>query len=299
MVSIQEVADFISKSFLNCPLCKSKSGFTNSKVSFDDYVECKSCGARWHLLYKSKEMVLKRASNDLTGDFLLEVKRTVSFWQSLEPNVIDWDKTTKPSSDFLRDVYLEEGERVLVIWNGSKLTKTEGRYVSVGGSLVWRNGEYVSTGGNLILTDQRLLCFGKYKRLVDNVLLESITQVRQKHFPDYEGVDITDNRGSMYSYRLTRMIEYPSSKPFIERAMLDRKEKIKTLKMKERVHVILDFSFLKDYMEKGGLVLQTFKCPHCDAPVQLPSSGNQTQCKHCGNTIYAQDIFEKVKALIG
>jgi hypothetical protein len=45
--------------------------------------------------------------------------------------------------------------------------------------------------------------------------------------------------------------------------------------------VVLDFSSLKEYMEKGGLVLQ------------------KTKCEYCGSTIYAQDIFEKVKSLIG
>jgi ribosomal protein S27AE len=62
---------------------------------------------------------------------------------------------------------------------------------------------------------------------------------------------------------------------------------------------VLDFSSLKDYMTKGGLVLQTTKCPECGAPMALPTTGNQTKCEHCGNIVYAQDIFEKVKSLIG
>jgi DNA-directed RNA polymerase subunit RPC12/RpoP len=54
----------------------------------------------------------------------------------------------------------------------------------------------------------------------------------------------------------------------------------------------------KEYMEKGGLVLQKTKCPECGAPITIPTSGNQTVCQHCGSTIMAQDIFEKIKSLI-
>jgi len=78
-----------------------------------------------------------------------------------------------------------------------------------------------------------------------------------------------------------------------------RREEIEAEKKKERVQVVLDFSALKEYMEKGGLVLQKTKCPECGAPMALPTVGNQTKCEHCGSTIYAQDIFEKVKSLIG
>ena len=52
-------------------------------------------------------------------------------------------------------------------------------------------------------------------------------------------------------------------------------------------------------MERGGLILETVKCPECGAPVKLPEVGNYVVCEHCGNTIYAQDIFEKVKELTG
>jgi ribosomal protein S27AE len=78
-----------------------------------------------------------------------------------------------------------------------------------------------------------------------------------------------------------------------------RREEIEAEKRKERVQVVLDFSSLKDYMEKGGLVLQKTKCPECGAPIALPATGNQTKCEHCGSIVYAQDIFEKVKSLIG
>ncbi len=50
--------------------------------------------------------------------------------------------------------------------------------------------------------------------------------------------------------------------------------------------------------ELSGMVGKYAKCPQCGASVDFPKSGNQTQCVHCGKTIYAQDVFEKVKGLI-
>jgi ribosomal protein S27AE len=73
---------------------------------------------------------------------------------------------------------------------------------------------------------------------------------------------------------------------------------IEAEKRRERVQIVLDFGALKEYMARGGVVLQTMKCPECGAPLRLPATGNQTKCEHCGNTILAQDIFDKIKSLI-
>jgi len=70
-------------------------------------------------------------------------------------------------------------------------------------------------------------------------------------------------------------------------------------KKKSRIQYVLDFSFLKNEMEKGGVVLQQIKCPNCGAAIKLPTEGNAITCQYCQGTIYAQDIFEKMKGLIG
>lgn len=75
-------------------------------------------------------------------------------------------------------------------------------------------------------------------------------------------------------------------------------EFIEAEKSKANVHYILDFSFLKAEMEKGGLVVQSVKCPNCSASLALPQTGNSTKCEYCGSTILAQDIFDKVKGMI-
>ncbi len=65
------------------------------------------------------------------------------------------------------------------------------------------------------------------------------------------------------------------------------------------MQLVLDFSSLKEQMAKGGLVVQTIKCPTCGASVDLPSNGNTTKCQYCQSTIYAADLFEKLKVMLG
>jgi hypothetical protein len=74
-----------------------------------------------------------------------------------------------------------------------------------------------------------------------------------------------------------------------EKLMYAMNIRLGTIDRKEKLEALLDFGALKDFMLKGGLVLQSVKCPE---------SGNQTTCDHCGNTILARDIFEKIRSLI-
>ncbi|HEY3420773.1 MAG TPA: hypothetical protein VGK23_09490 [Methanomassiliicoccales archaeon] len=78
-----------------------------------------------------------------------------------------------------------------------------------------------------------------------------------------------------------------------------RLQEIEDEKRKEKIQYVLDFSFLKAEMEKGGLVIQTIKCPSCHANITLPSNGSDMKCQYCGSMVYAKDVFEKMKALIG
>lgn len=78
-----------------------------------------------------------------------------------------------------------------------------------------------------------------------------------------------------------------------KKAYLERKEKA------GRVQVTIDFSFLKSIAEKGGIVLNTLSCPYCSGVLEVPNSGNIMQCIHCGRKVYATDIFEKMKSVLG
>ena len=67
---------------------------------------------------------------------------------------------------------------------------------------------------------------------------------------------------------------------------------------KEKVQIILDFSALKDVMSKGGIVMTSYKCPECNAKLDIPEAGKVLICKYCGTPIKPVDIFEKIKLLI-
>jgi hypothetical protein len=78
-----------------------------------------------------------------------------------------------------------------------------------------------------------------------------------------------------------------------------RSIELERMRKKERGHVTIDFSFIKDYMKEGGLSLKTMKCPECNAPIRMPKDGTEMVCQYCNNPIHAQDIFEKIESLIG
>jgi ribosomal protein S27AE len=159
--------------------------------------------------------------------------------------------------------------------------------------------------GFLILTNQRLLfleehgVFGKSYHQVLAVPLMKVAGISMGGMLS-PFVSIADD-AQTHVFHLSGVgkNEFESFRQLIAERCRRRKEEIEAERKKERVQVVLDFSALKDYMEKGGLTLQTTKCPECGGPVKLPTSGNQVKCEHCGSTVYAQDIFEKVKSLIG
>ncbi len=60
-------------------------------------------------------------------------------------------------------------------------------------------------------------------------------------------------------------------------------------------HVVVDFAKIIQAAKGRGLILDSVRCPRCNAAVSLPKEGHAFQCDHCGNTIHAVDIFEKLK----
>ncbi|MFZ7138232.1 MAG: hypothetical protein ACOWW1_07425 [archaeon] len=84
---------------------------------------------------------------------------------------------------------------------------------------------------------------------------------------------------------------------FREKVLEQIKERKRELDAK-KMSLLIDFSFLKAFIEKGGLVLTTFRCPNCNAPIELPKGGAETKCNHCNSVVYAQDVFEKVKKML-
>ena len=66
---------------------------------------------------------------------------------------------------------------------------------------------------------------------------------------------------------------------------------------KAPTQIIMDFSWLREYMEKGGVLMRSTKCPSCGGKIEIPSHGEKVQCEYCGTIMVAEDIFKKIKDL--
>jgi hypothetical protein len=78
----------------------------------------------------------------------------------------------------------------------------------------------------------------------------------------------------------------------------DRLMEIEEERKREKTQLILDFSFLKSILEKGGVVMQSMRCPSCGANLQMPKSGTTVKCDYCGTSVNAIDIFERLRKLL-
>lgn len=199
---------------------------------------------------------------------------------------------------------LEENEDVVCFWGGiyeAQMTVVEQTWLGKHPATVKQRDK-----GVLVLTSRKLVwieergTFGRSYHPLLVIPLENLRGISMGGaFLKY--VSISDVQGE-YLFHLGGVrneIELSSFKEIVFDQITARKQELETEKKKERVHVLLDFSFLKSYMEKGGLTMQTYKCPECGASMKLPETGNEIKCDHCGNMVYAQDIFEKVKLLVG
>ena len=201
-------------------------------------------------------------------------------------------------------IILEKGEKMVASWKGNReMTEKVVARASFGRKKVEEAKE--RKRGYLVLTNQRLLFLeehGTFGKSYHQVLAVPLTKVGGISMGGMLSpfVSIADDAEThMFHVSGVGKNEFEPFRQLITEQCCKRKEQIEAEKKKERFQVVLDFSSLKDYMEKGGLVLQKTKCPECGAPIALPTSGSQTKCEHCGSTVYAQDIFEKVKSLIG
>jgi DNA-directed RNA polymerase subunit RPC12/RpoP len=173
-------------------------------------------------------------------------------------------------------------------------------------TILVETARHKDTFGNLFLTNKRLIfehasgLFSKRVYVTLDLLLEGISDTSiegtfQKKFV----VHAKKGFVSSFPVNLEFLVKNPRQwQNNIMSALKAKLESIEADKRRGRVQIVLDFSSLKEYMEKGGLTLQKMKCPECGAPIKLPQSGNQITCEHCGSIILAQDIFEKIKKLI-
>jgi len=200
-------------------------------------------------------------------------------------------------------IILGKGEKIVSSWKGNREIRER---VVEKDSLSSRQVVEATrrVKGILVLTNQRLLFLEEH-----GIFGKSFHQTLSSPLEKIEGISmgglmlpfvtITADTGT-YVYHISGVgkKEFEPFRQLVMEQCQKRREDIEREKKKEKVQVVLDFSSLKEYMERGGLVLQKTKCPECGGPIMLPDTGNQTKCEHCGSVIFAQDIFEKIKSLI-
>jgi ribosomal protein S27AE len=173
-------------------------------------------------------------------------------------------------------------------------------------TILAETARHKDTFGNLYLTNERLIfehASGVFSKRVyvtldlrlDGIASVSVEGTLSKKLVVYAKKGFISDFPTRLEFSVRNPIQWQSK---VNSSIKARIERIEAEKKKERVQLVFDFSTLKQYMEKGGLILQQTKCPQCGAPLKLPQSGNQISCEHCGSTLYAQDIFEKIKGLI-
>jgi DNA-directed RNA polymerase subunit RPC12/RpoP len=200
-----------------------------------------------------------------------------------------------------------------------------------GGALLLRNGERISRywgadhevaqlavvngrrqtvkqkrRGYLVLTTQRLAfvqergVFGKSYHIDLSFPLDTLGGLSMGGIVmKYVSISDTNGENVFHVQGVGNEVEFATFRTLIQNQLVEMQQEIEAEKRRDRIQITLDFSFLRDYMSKGGLSVQVVKCPQCGAPISLPKEGTQTTCEHCGSTVFAQDIMEKVKQLIG
>jgi len=315
----------VESSFPKCPICRQPAGYFVSGI-FQNYFQCKYCRAKWKLTLVQGQvtsLMLHELPKNGQGLWRVEGLKAplfvtlgrdypVNFWSRLElVNGVDWDYLSKcvPSA-VASAAIMGKGERTLACWSGYNVVSSP---VVVNGQTVYRS---TNVGGNLLLTNRRLLWaeghvttrgliftttetswLVKYELPLDGIKGINGSSGDSNNWVSPTEIHIVDEKGEHLFQLYYAFCEL--FKPAVESAVSLRQDEIEREKRQDRVQVMLDFSFLKKYMEDGGLVMQTLKCPECGASVKFPEAGSQTICTHCGANIHANDIFKKIKDLIG
>ena len=196
---------------------------------------------------------------------------------------------------------LENGEWVVRAWEGNEQTKTK---AVVADSHGHRRATDVKSyqGGVLVLTNRRLLWLEKHGHLSKSyetgyeIKLEELRGLAMGGAL-FKHVTISDGFGPHVFHIDVGEKEFPVFKQMIEFQMTQRKQALEQQRRQDRVQVMIDFSSLQPFIEKG-MVPQVIKCAQCGAPLKIPQSGLTVTCEHCHSQNLVQDVFDRVKSLI-
>jgi len=317
----------MESSFPRCPICGQSSGYVVSGV-FRNYVQCQYCRAKWrlslvqgrlaglllHELPKNGQGLWRVPSLGAPLYAVLGREYPVDFWSKLAlVSGVDWEYLSKSVPvAVVSAAIMGKGEKALACWSGFKATLMPR---IAGGQTSYSD---VDQGGALLLTNRRLLWLEQHVTtrrgfifsttesswlVKSEILLDGIKGISgssgdsQSWASALSETHIVDANGE-HGFRLFYAF-WELFKPAVEAAVVLRQDEVEREKRQDKVQVLLDFSFLRKYMEDGGMVVQNLKCPECGASVKFPDAGSQSVCDHCGANIYANDVFKKIKDLIG
>jgi hypothetical protein len=228
-------------------------------------------------------------------------------------------------TEMCSNLFFESNEEILRIIAGNFLNRKRADFVTEYQKNRSHTNESNSVASLLFITNRNLYFVGRKVGFTDQCksltgILESIHLENIKSISDESGFimksltfssetneGVTKNCGLFYPKDVTsskygfsfgnetNKIEFIKwTKNLVEA----RKKEVIIEKSKEKISYVLDFSFLKHTAEKGGLVLQTVKCPNCGGPIALPDRGAVTICNYCNSQVFAQDIYDKLKSII-
>jgi ribosomal protein S27E len=303
-----------------CPVCGSTSAYELSGI-VGKYAKCNQCQTKWKLVNENQKIVgltlhelpkngsalYKVASTN--APLFIEIGKPIAlvFWKDLKlDGKIDWEFLSNAvDPTVLKAAIIDKSEFILNLWTGNRNILNDKAPVGPARArMIIQIGALLLTSRRLIWLERRQMGVWKpqitYQVSLD-VPLEDIKGISAEsgdsgNLESAKKVSIVTNDGEN-TFNLQNAFQ-ELLRPMIESAIKTRKDENEAEKKRDKIHVMLDFSFLKSIMEKGGLMMQVLKCPECGATVDFPKTGNEIKCVHCGKTIYAQDVFEKIKGLI-
>jgi hypothetical protein len=203
------------------------------------------------------------------------------------------------ASEWKSALVLNQGEMIHTYWYGDRAIMQMG--VVNGRSQmteVRKHGVLVLTSQKLVFLEKRGV-FNKSFYMDVGLELESIGGVSMGGLI-MKYVSIGSMNGE-FKFHLSGIDNnnFESFRGAVTSEIEARKVELQKQSVANTVQAMVDFSTLRDYMTKGGITVQTVKCPQCKAPLTMPETGSLAKCSYCGSTVYASDIMDKFKQLIG
>jgi len=194
-----------------------------------------------------------------------------------------WDKI----SIWRKTPIIVVGKAWLVVTN-QRILQVEGRFIHPFEVRSWKDDSFNQNGSRTLSGCQVTAAYS----------LEDISSVHETHGKNVAGALVGTLHIQMKSADSLSISANPgvlSLVPIINEAMVKRKS---LLQRQQAKNVVIDFSWVKEYLNKGGIVLTTIKCPQCGASIDLPKEGSTTKCGYCRASIHAQDVLERFTGLI-